>query len=403
MDLYASQESGPDGTRRTMRLGSIPDSKDVEIFFDLIGTMAPQPVVLDGFVFGIIFYAMSLGQDLHVHGAMSFDALASLHEFQEAWHLWKPRKYKIITIFPEEIVEYLPQRNGDKALAAFSGGVDSLFSILRHNTKKLGNASYPLHHSVLMVHGFDVPLSSPQMLEALRLRTRPFLDELNLKLLTIRTNLKEVNLQDWEDSFMSQLACCMHQYADSFAYAIVGSSEPYNALILPWGSNPVTDYLLSNKAMRLVHDGAGYSRTEKVEQIAKHKTATEVVKVCWEGEESHKNCGHCEKCVRTLLNFMAVGVDNPACFDGPLDLGEILKINIRNIAQLRELSSIQDYANRYSVKGPWVILLDRRIKAAVVSQSEIRKMLALILGGEFLLVASKIESKVRNLLKNFSI
>ena len=98
---------------------------------------------------------------------------------------------------------------------------------------------------------------------SLKERTKPLLDEVSLKLLTIRTNLKEVNLQDWEDGSTSQLACCLHNYSHDFYYALVGSTEPYDALALPWGSNPTTDYLLSGGTMRLVHDGAGFSRTEK--------------------------------------------------------------------------------------------------------------------------------------------
>ncbi len=51
--------------------------------------------------------------------------------------------------------------------------------------------------------------------------------------------------------------------------------------------------------MRLVHDGAGYSRTEKVGFVAQHPVATKALKVCWQGKERGRNCGVCEKCVRT--------------------------------------------------------------------------------------------------------
>jgi Polysaccharide pyruvyl transferase len=87
-------------------------------------------------------------------------------------------------------------------------------------------------------------LDAAPQLEALINRTKPFLDELRLNLQIVRTNLREAGLQDWEDSFMSQLACCLHNYWHDFRFALVGSSEPYNGLALPWGSNPATDYLL---------------------------------------------------------------------------------------------------------------------------------------------------------------
>jgi hypothetical protein len=361
MDLHITYDSGPGGIRRTARLRNVKRAKDVDIFFDMDGVAVSPPSVLDGFVFGVIFYAMRLGQDLRVRGPVTRSALLNLNEFQEAWVSWKPHVYQKIRIIPDSVVDIAPARE-KKAIAAFSGGVDSIFTILRHSTKTLGNASYPLNDAVLMVHGFDVPLAVPDQLESLKERTRPILEELGLKLLIIRTNLKELGLQDWEDSFMSQLACCLNNYSDRYCYALAASSEPYNSLMLPWGSNPATDYLLSGDTMRLVHDGAGYSRTEKVAQIATHKTATQVVKVCWEGHETFRNCGECEKCIRTQLNFKAVGVEHAPCFDKPLDSRLIETMSLRNEAQANEVKSIYAYAKKAGINARWVETLGWRIE-----------------------------------------
>jgi hypothetical protein len=360
MHLHVTHDSGQGSIRRTAQLRSIKGENDVEIFFEMDGVEVSPPAVLDGFVFGVIFYAMRLGQDLLVRGPVTRSALFNLNEFQEAWVLWRPHLYHKIKIIPESIVDRRPARQ-KKAIAAFSGGVDSVFTILRHNGKALGNASYPLNDAVLMVHGFDVPLAAPDQLESLKKRTRPLLDELGLKLLTIRTNLRELGIQDWEDSCMAQLACCLNNYSDEFCYALAGSTEAYNALALPWGSNPATDYLLSGDAMRLVHDGAGYSRTEKVAQIATHKTARQVVKVCWEGQDTSRNCGQCEKCIRTQLNFRAVGVENAPCFDEPLDSRLIETMNLRNDTQANELKSIHAYAAKAGINAEWVETVGRRI------------------------------------------
>jgi hypothetical protein len=401
MDLHVQQETIPDGTRRTVKLRNIADRADVELFFDLVGTTAPTPTILDGFVFGVIFFAMRLGQDVQVHGPLSLDALLNLSEFQEAWVSWKPATYRKINILPEKIIEYVSLEGRKRAIAAFSGGVDSIFTILRHNTKRLGNASYPLSESVLMVHGFDVPLDAAPQLEALINRTKPFLDELHLNLQIVRTNLKEAGLQDWEDSFMSQLACCLHNYWHDFRFALVGSSEPYSGLALPWGSNPATDYLLSGSGMRLVHDGAGFSRTEKVAQIRTHKTALKVVKVCWEGQEASKNCGYCEKCIRTRLNFLAVGVSQPPCFEQPFDLDLIATVNLRNDTQLNELVSIFGYAQRHGIKDQWVQILKSRIDRYRNPPRKFRNSFLPILRGAFSKTAAKVHELVAGLAVRF--
>jgi hypothetical protein len=361
MELFLSQQLIPEGTRRIVRLIN-PDQQDVEIFFDLVGETPPPPQVLDGFVAGVIFYAMRSGRPLRVHGPMTKDALCNLSAFQEAWACWKPYMYRKIELIPSEVDSAQTGTDG-RAIAAFSGGVDSVFSILRHNHQQLGNASYPLKHSVLMVHGFDVPLESLASFEALKDRTIPFLQELGLKLRIIRTNLNSGLAQDWADSHMAQLACCLHNYSHEFDYALVGSTEPYDHLVIPWGSNPATDYLLSSGRMRIVHDGAGFSRTEKVAYIATNRTASKVLKVCWEGKEFHKNCGVCEKCIRTQANFLAVGVTRPQCFDAPLSLQQIKTMSLRSDLACAELESIIAYAQAKRITGEWLQLLQARVRA----------------------------------------
>src|SRR5262249_39297353 len=154
-----------------------------------------------------------------------------------------------------------------------------VFTTLRHATQQYGAASFRVDHSVMMVHGFDVPLDRPDHLEKLIGRLRPFTDQLGLRIRIVRTNLMELWLQDWEDSFLAQLASCLHNYSHEFGYGVAGSGEPYNALVVPWGQNPCTDRLLSGSAFRVTDDGTGFSRTEKVAFIAKHTIASRVLKV----------------------------------------------------------------------------------------------------------------------------
>src|SRR6266496_590460 len=108
-DLRILQEYTAEGTRRILQLTHLRNQdKPLTIFFEMVGDhQAPIPRVLDGFVFAIIFYAMQLGQDIRVHGTMTGDALRNLNEFQEAWVLWRPQRYRKIQIIPDEITERL--------------------------------------------------------------------------------------------------------------------------------------------------------------------------------------------------------------------------------------------------------------------------------------------------------
>lgn len=363
LEISLTQEAGKQGLRRTLRLHKTGTSRDDDqaFFFDLIGdTTSPAPLVLDGFVFGVIFIAMQLGRPVKVHGRLSRTACFNLAEFQSAWACWKPEKYQRVDIVPDEIIDRSVPEHAPRAISAFSGGVDGTFTAIRHKHKLLGNGSYPLT-DVMLVHGFDVPLGKPEAFDLLLQRIRPLVDELGLGMKVIRTNLKEASKQYWEDSFGVQLAACLHNYSHDFNYALTGSGEPYSNIFYPWGSTPATDYLMSGDQMQLVLDGSAYTRTEKIETLRHFPTALKTLKVCWEGNNEERNCGHCEKCIRTKLNLLAVGVSDAPCFDEELDPERILKIRLINNAQLLELQTIYSYVEKRKIEGLWVDNLKRRI------------------------------------------
>lgn len=372
LELTVSQATLNDGIHRSLRLHKSGMGEDTDqIFsFDLMGDFeSPTPKVWDGFLFAIIFLAMQYGKPLRVHGPISRGAIFNISEFQSAWVCWRPDKYKMIEIIPDEIIDIPNRIHPSQAISAFSGGVDGTFTAIRHKLQQLGNASYPLT-DVLFVHGFDVPLAKPETFDLLLRRVRPLLDELGLKTRIIRTNLKETAGQYWEDSFAAQLAACLHNYSHAFDHALIGSGEPYTNIFYPWGSTPATDYLMSGDSMRLVLDGSAYTRTEKVETLRHHPTALKTLKVCWEGTSQDRNCGVCEKCIRTKLNLLAVGVSDAPCFDQPLELEQILKIRLINDAQLLELQTILDFVKKHDVDGPWVHYLEERINSFLDSKKK---------------------------------
>jgi hypothetical protein len=347
MRLEVSQEQRSDGTRRTLHITDTTDGRSLTAYFDFIGESFPRPYVLDGFANAVLFYAMRTGQDILVDGPMSRSSLLNLAAFQQAWSCWKPDVYAPVNIEPSSI-EDDPPHGPARSIAAFSGGADSIFTVLCH-----ARDLYSLD-SAMLVHGFDVPTDRADDFNLLIERVRPVVGHLNLRLRVVRTNIAELRIQDWADSFLAQLSCCLHNYSHEFRYGLAGSGEPYNALVLPWGQNPCTDYLLSGNAFSIVHDGAAYSRTEKVAVIAKDPIATRAVKVCWAAADRYTNCGTCEKCIRTRMNFRAVGVDNPSCFDGEVTPEQIRLTSLGNETQRAEFRSILAYANAREMRGDWL-------------------------------------------------
>jgi hypothetical protein len=383
--LSVFQEQRAEGTRRRLCLTETTDGRPLDIYFDFVGESFPEPFVLDGFVNAVVFYAMGSGQDIRVDGRMTRSALLNLATFQEAWCRWRPGVYKPVRIEPHSLVDD-PPRAPPKSIAAFSGGADAIFTALRH-----AGDPYALD-SVLLVHGFDVPTERPDQFGKLVERMRPFLEHLQLRPRIVRTNIAELRFQDWLDSFLAQLSCCLHSFSHEFRFGLTGGGEPYDALVLPWGQNPCTDYLLSGDGFSIVHDGAAFSRTEKIAAIARDPVATRAIKVCWEAADLSTNCGVCEKCVRTRLNFKAVGIDNPSCFDGELTPQQIRDIRFSNESQRAGFRSILAYAENHALQGDWLEAMRECLRYD--EQGMVGRAVTHLAHGEFRTLSAKIRRKL---------
>jgi hypothetical protein len=385
MRLAVFQEQRAEGTRRKLCLTETTDGRPLDIYFDFLGESFPEPFVLDGFVNAILFYAMGSGQDIRVDGRMTRSALLNLTTFQEAWCHWRPGVYQPVRIEPQSLIDD-PPRAPAQSIAAFSGGADAIFTALRH-----ARDAYALD-SVMLVHGFDVPTDRPEQFGKLVERVRPFLDHLELRPRIVRTNIAELRLQDWLDSFLAQLSCCLHSYSHEFRFGLTAGGEPYDALVLPWGQNPCTDYLLSGDGFSIVHDGGAFSRTEKIAAIARDRVATRAIKVCWEAPDLSTNCGVCEKCVRTRLNFKAVGIDNPACFEGELKPEQIRRIRFSNESQRAGFRSILAYAESRALQGDWLEAMRECLRYD--AQGMVGRAVTHLAHGDLRLLSEKIRRKL---------
>ncbi|MBM1171284.1 hypothetical protein [Microvirga arabica] len=313
---------------------------------------------------GLVFYGMIHKQDIRFRGLVSKRLLENLEEFQAAWGKWRPAWSRIgLSADVEGSTDTI--RETEDAICTFSGGVDATFSLWRHHFKKEGR-----HHktikSAVMVQGFDIAGGDETGMQAALRSARNMLDPLGIELYRVRTNLKDKWLPDWNMNFGAGCATVLHLFSHGHSFGIIGGDEPYDRLITPWGSNPITNHLLSSQVFKILYDGNGFSRTEKIERLVSWPEAVNNLRVCWEGNTPGKNCGSCEKCRRTKLNFLAVGIDQPGCFAEPIQAEDVRTIKISNHAVRTMYEEILEAAERRKISAPWVTevrqLLQRSIR-----------------------------------------
>ncbi|MBD0346964.1 MAG: hypothetical protein ICV63_19485, partial [Coleofasciculus sp. Co-bin14] len=233
----------------------------------------------DSFALAIILLAMNHSTDLWVHGEVSPSLLQNLTEFQAAWACWCPHKYRQIEITADVEREYSRTTLTDKAITAFSGGVDSCFTVFRHKTNRCGRLKRNLQAG-LMVHGFDIPLEEEDVFERAAEKSKAMLASIGVELIPIATNVRQLG-QDWEHVFGTAVASTLMLFQAGYHIGLIPSSDCYNAMELPYGSNPITDPLLSSQNFQIVHDGASFTRIDKIREISNWSDVLQNLRVCW--------------------------------------------------------------------------------------------------------------------------
>ena len=306
--------------------------------------------LMDSFLIASLLKAMEDAATLRVHGPVSSSLLDNLEEFQVIFNLWFPEKYTRIDIGTDSEVE--EEKINDRVILSFSGGVDGAFCALNHVLRR-GPIKRKLFDigSVLYVEGFDVNIEYDRQCKNVVERNKRLLEGDNdLIFLNVRTNLKYLlSIKRFWTSHACVLVSVASLFQKMWGGVLVGSSHSYLHL-LPWGSHPLTDRLLSSKSFGVHHDMV-FTRVEKLKALTAWPEALENLKVCWEGQYKFDtspdlNCCVCDKCVRTMLAFRALGQETPSSFPGELTVDKVrgLKNKPFDWSRLMFLNEVLDAA-----------------------------------------------------------
>ena len=192
----------------------------------------------------------------------------------------------------------------------FSGGIDSL-ATLRANRLNIP-ADHPRSiKDGILVYGLEVyePGSFAHVTRALA----KIAADAGIDMISVYTNVRELDLDwhfweyQWEGAVFSSIA---HALIRRIGNVCIAATHDTTSL-MPLGSHPLLDPLYGSCTLRVLHDGILLSRFERTKLIADWDVGRENLRVCNQSEQysaESLNCGACEKCVRTMLAFSALGV-----------------------------------------------------------------------------------------------
>jgi hypothetical protein len=283
---------------------------------------------------------MANGYDIALAEPVSTSMLANLEEWQDAWLRLRPDLYSRVEIRARIAARRPLRRRSIDAVLAFSGGLDSCYSLSAHANRALGFRSKRLGLAV-MVHGMDIPLDKPSAFAFALASANRITDSFGIPLCAVSTNWRLFS-PDYEATFFAGLASVLHLFSGRYRSCVISSEAPYRQEVLGWGSSSSTNYLLGHTSFPISTTGLGLGRTEKAAAIASNTAITRDLRVCHAGPMNGRNCGECEKCIRTALNFLSVGVPRIEALE-PVSLEKLDGLSVANAAQLDNLVDILGY------------------------------------------------------------
>jgi hypothetical protein len=270
----------------------------------------------DPFLVAVIFAAMKAKADVHMHGTVSPFLIRNLMEYQAYWYAHMPRKYKRVEIQADAEKETDPNPDLDRSICAFSGGIDSCYTVYRHASGICGKLKRNIGAG-LFVHGFDIPLDDePAFIRAFR-ANEDTLKSLGIPLFSMQTNHRLL-FEEWNETHAAGVASSLMFFKRGFSEGMIPGTYSYVDKSPTWGSNPTSDHLMSTRNFSIFHDGAVWNRGSKLIPLKDWQTGYERLRVCYSNDDKDKNCGRCGKCLVTLLLFNVMRLPVPCSFSEPL-------------------------------------------------------------------------------------
>jgi hypothetical protein len=290
----------------------------------------------DPFLAAALLPAMAKGEKLEFDANLPISPklLRNCSVFQDIHHAWNP----VLKVVPIEAATRVAGPLNDGVLSFFSGGVDSMFTFLKRREE--------ITH-VVYIQGFDFLVDDVSFRTAFA-RNASFIRGFGKTVIPVGTNSNTLGYHHnlsillTQGSALASIALLL-----GFPRVYVSSAYSYSQLV-PLGSHPLTDPLWSTEGTEVIHEGAEARRVDKVIKIAENPSALANLLVC--AHEVTRNCGHCEKCLRTMIPLQLLGASTTAFPPFP-PLSKIKRIRIANDIEMIFFKENFDLATRTGDKA----------------------------------------------------
>ncbi|UCC95040.1 MAG: hypothetical protein JSW40_09590 [Candidatus Omnitrophota bacterium] len=224
-----------------------------------------------------------------------------IYEICSLWNKWfyMRRQVKIHADINDAIFPCSDNRYG---VQLFSGGIDSLATFMRHREDI---------KSLVFFRGADIPVTRVERFREVKKNILHFAKRYSKEFIALTTNVHDLSDVSWlrvaQSCAIISPLLMLASYIDKIY--IASSFFGKAGMKLPWGSHPNLDPLIRCESVEIIHDGFELKRTEKTLLVSSEPQLLRVTRVCNGNIVGQMNCGKCEKCYRTRLIFILLGLE----------------------------------------------------------------------------------------------
>lgn len=296
---------------------------------------------------------MKLGQDIEIQGSVSkkiFESIGVIQNKLISWNIGlKKIKVKTKSLTTDDY-------NSNKKASFFSGGVDSFYTYLKNK-----NEGVKMDYFIL-ANGFDINLKNKSLWSSTLANIKIIAKKEGVGLIKVESNVRDIiePIVPWDYSHGGCLASLGLLFRRGLSDVYIASTYTFDQMF-PWGSHPELDKYWSTETLSFLHHGADITRLDKVKYISNYPIVLENIRVCYLNPKNQFNCGKCDKCLRTMINFEIAGkLGQLKTFPNKIDL-EILKelkieaghgaiFHLENLDELKKIGRRKDIQEIVSEK-----------------------------------------------------
>ena len=208
---------------------------------------------------------------------------------------------------------------------------------------------------------FDIPLEEEGMFRYAFERAEAVTRSLGIPLFPVRTNYRVLYRRGWKHMHGLALAAALQQFKGIAGTALLAASAAYDFPLGAWGSSAAVDHLYAGGGFRFIHDGAAVQRRAKCLAIAEWEAGYNGLRVCWEGPDPSRNCGRCEKCLRTLIDCMLLDLAPPASLPPEPDIDAVRAMTFTPGIGEHAWGMRLAAADEKGIRAPWVDVVRERL------------------------------------------